>query len=146
MYSLLTADVEKRISNFEKYEKIGEGTYGEVYEALDKTKNIVYTSINIKRVAYKRLRIDNKEEGIPITALREMCILKHLKHENIVELYEIIQDIDKIYLIFEKVDMDLKMYMDEQNGIKDINIIRVIIQINLVFHLSNFKRFISLPY
>jgi len=75
-----------------------------------------------------------------------MCILKHLKHENIVELYEIIQDIDKIYLIFEKVDMDLKMYMDEQNGIKDINIIRVIIQINLVFHLSNFKRFISLPY
>lgn len=117
MYSLLTADVEKRITNFEKIRKIGEGTYGEVYEALDKTKNL--------KVALKRMRIENKEEGIPITALREMCILKHIKHENIVELYDIIQDIDKIYLIFEYVDQDLKMYLDECKGLKDISIIKV---------------------
>lgn len=71
------------------------------------------------------MRIENKEEGIPITALREMCILKHIKHENIVELYDIIQDIDKIYLIFEYGDQDLKMYLDENKGIKDINIIKV---------------------
>lgn len=117
MYSLLTADVEKRINNFEKIDKIGEGTYGEVYKALDKTKNIT--------VALKKMRIDNKEEGIPITALREMCILKHIKHENIVELYEIIQDIDKIYLIFEFVEMDLKSYLDKKKGISDINVIKV---------------------
>lgn len=71
------------------------------------------------------MRIENKEEGIPITALREMCILKHIKHENIVELYDIIQDIDKIYLIFEYGDQDLKMYLDENKGIKDISIIKV---------------------
>lgn len=117
MYSLLTADVEKRINNYERGKKIGEGTYGEVYEAIDKTKNIT--------VALKKMRIDNKEEGIPITALREMCILKHIKHENIVELYDIIQDIDKIYLIFEFVDMDLKGYLDKNKGISDINIIKV---------------------
>lgn len=117
MYSLLTADVEKRINNYEKTRKIGEGTYGEVYEALDKTKNIT--------VALKKMRIDNKEEGIPITALREMCILKHIKHENIVELYDIIQDIDKIYLIFEYVEQDLKSYLDKHKGIGDTNIIRV---------------------
>ncbi len=118
MYSLLTADVEKRIANYEKTRKIGEGTYGEVYEALDKTKNI--------KVALKRMRIENKEEGIPITALREMCILKHIKHENIVELYEIIQDIDKIYLIFECAEKDLKMYLDENKGIKDLQLLKVI--------------------
>lgn len=117
MYSLLTADVEKRIANYEKTRKIGEGTYGEVYEALDKTKNI--------KVALKRMRIENKEEGIPITALREMCILKHIKHENIVELYEIIQDIDKIYLIFECAEKDLKMYLDENKGIKDLQLLKV---------------------
>ena len=125
MYSLLTADVEKRIANYEKTRKIGEGTYGEVYEALDKTKNI--------KVALKRMRIENKEEGIPITALREMCILKHIKHENIVELYEIIQDIDKIYLIFECAEKDLKMYLDENKGIKDLQLLKVIFLLYLVF-------------
>ena len=116
MYSSLSSDVEKRINNFVKIKKIGEGTYGEVYEAIDTSNNT--------KVALKKLRIENKDEGIPITALREMCILKHIKHENIVELLEIIQDIDKIILIFEFVDQDLKMYIDKNKGIKDVNIIK----------------------
>ena len=138
MYSLLTADVEKRISNYEIIDKLGEGTYGEVFKALDKTKNI--------NVAIKKMRIENKEEGIPITALREMCILKHIRHENIVELYEIIQDIDKIYLIFEYVEQDLKQYLDKKKGISDINIIKVSLIYNhiLVFYLSNVTSIISL--
>lgn len=114
----LSSDVEKRLANFQNLRKIGEGTYGEVYEAIDLSNN--------NKVAVKKLRIENKDEGIPITALREMCILKHLKHENIVELHEIIQDIDKIILIFEFVDQDLKMFIDKNKGIKDIEIIRVI--------------------
>jgi len=72
------------------------------------------------------LRIDNKDEGIPITALREMCILKSLRHENIVTLLEIIQDVDRIVLIFEYIDNDLKMYIDKNKGIRDNNIIKVI--------------------
>jgi len=54
-----------------------------------------------------------------------MCILKSLKHENIVGLHEIIQDVDRIVLIFEYVDNDLKMFIDKNKGIKDINIIKV---------------------
>ena len=113
----MKSDVEKRLNEFHKVRKIGEGTYGEVYEAIDTTNN--------RRVAMKRLRIDNKDEGIPITALREMCILKHLHHENVVELYEIIQDVDKIILIFEYADMDLKMYIDKVKGITDVKLIQV---------------------
>ena len=90
----------------------------------------------IQRVALKKLRIDNKEEGIPITALREMCILKHLKHENIVELKEIIQDIDKIILIFEYVDEDLKMYIDRNRGKIELSTARVI-KLNIVICFSN---------
>ena len=112
----MKSDVEKRLSEFRKLRKIGEGTYGEVYEAMD--------TINNRRVAMKKLRIENKDEGIPITALREMCILKHLHHENVVELYEIIQDVDKIVLIFEYADMDLKMYIDKEKGIRDVKIIQ----------------------
>ena len=110
-------DVEKRLNEFKKLRKIGEGTYGEVYEAIDTTNN--------RRVAMKKMRLDNKDEGIPITALREMCILKHLHHENIVELYEIIQDLDKIILIFEYADMDLKMYLNKVKTITDISLIKV---------------------
>ncbi len=76
-------------------------------------------------MALKKLRIDNKDEGIPITALREMCILKSLRHENVVLLHEIIQDVDRIVLIFEYIDNDLKMYIDKNKGIRDINIIKV---------------------
>ena len=54
-----------------------------------------------------------------------MCILKNLKHENIVELIEIIQDVDKICLIFEYVDQDLKMFLDEHKEIKDISLVKV---------------------
>ena len=54
-----------------------------------------------------------------------MCILKNLKHENIVELIEIIQDVDKICLIFEFVDQDLKMFLDEHKEIKDISLVKV---------------------
>jgi serine/threonine protein kinase len=88
------------------------------------------------------LRIDNKDEGIPITALREMCILKSLKHENIVTLHEIIQDVDRIVLIFEYIDNDLKMYIDKNKGIRDNNIIKVIkINNQKIFHLIlNFKK------
>ena len=114
----MKSEVEKRLSEFRKVRKIGEGTYGEVHEALD-------TANNNRRVAMKKLHIENKDEGIPITALREMCILKHLHHENVVDLYEIIQDVDKIVLIFEYADMDLKKYLDKiKGGIKNVKIIQ----------------------
>ena len=112
----MKTDVEKHLNEFRKVRKIGEGTYGEVYEAID--------TINNRKLAIKKMRIENKDEGIPITALREMCILKHLRHNNVVQLYEIIQDVDKIVLIFEYADMDLKMYVDKEKGIKDIKIIQ----------------------
>ena len=112
----MKTDVEKRLNEFRKVRKIGEGTYGEVYEAIDTTNN--------RRVAMKKMRIENKDEGIPITALRDMCTLKHLYHENVVILYEIIQDVDKIVLIFEYADMDLKMYVDKEKGIKDLKLIQ----------------------
>jgi serine/threonine protein kinase len=35
-------DIEKRLSNYQKVKKIGEGTYGEVYEAIDTTNNKVF--------------------------------------------------------------------------------------------------------
>ena len=35
----MKTDVEKRLNEFRKVRKIGEGTYGEVYEAIDTINN-----------------------------------------------------------------------------------------------------------
>lgn len=43
-------------------------------------------------VALKKVRLENEKEGFPITAVREIKILRQLHHPNIVNLKEIITD------------------------------------------------------
>ena len=57
-------------------EKIGEGTYGVVYRARDKLTG--------KIIALKRIRLEQEEEGVPSTAIREISLLKELQHPNVV--------------------------------------------------------------
>jgi len=62
---------------YTKIEKIGEGTYGVVYKARNKVTG--------QLVALKKIRLENLEEGVPSTAIREISLLKELKHPNIVQ-------------------------------------------------------------
>ena len=39
-------------------------------------------------VALKRMRLDAHDEGVPVTTLREVALLKDLRHDNIVRLRE----------------------------------------------------------
>jgi|LakMenEpi03Aug12_release.lakeMendotaPanAssembly.Ray.scaffolds.fasta_scaffold1090860_1 serine/threonine protein kinase len=48
------------------------GTYGVVWKALDTKTQLI--------VAKKEIRLENEDEGIPSTAMREISILKELKH------------------------------------------------------------------
>ncbi|KAJ3197036.1 Cyclin-dependent kinase 3 [Irineochytrium annulatum] len=61
---------------YEKIEKIGEGTYGVVYKARDRNNNQI--------VALKKIRLESEDEGVPSTAIREISLLKELKHPNVV--------------------------------------------------------------
>ncbi|RZB42413.1 Cyclin-dependent kinase C-2 [Glycine soja] len=95
----------RSVDCFEKLEQIGEGTYGQVYMAREiKTGEIV---------ALKKIRMDNEREGFPITAIREIKILKKLHHENVINLKEIVTSPDGnkykggIYMVFEYMDHDL---------------------------------------
>ncbi|XP_061761400.1 cyclin-dependent kinase 12 [Nerophis ophidion] len=88
---------------------IGEGTYGQVYKAKDRDTG--------ELVALKKVRLDNEKEGFPITAIREIKILRQLKHCSVVNMKEIVTDKqdaldfkkDKgaFYLVFEYMDHDL---------------------------------------
>ncbi|KAG8139513.1 hypothetical protein E2320_002284, partial [Naja naja] len=63
---------------------IGEGTYGQVYKARDKDTG--------EMVALKKVRLDNEKEGFPITAIREIKILRQLNHPSIINMKEIVTD------------------------------------------------------
>lgn len=68
-------------------------------------------------VALKKVRLEHEKEGFPITAVREIKILRQLNHKNIVNLREIVtdkqdamdfrKDRGSFYLVFEYMDHDL---------------------------------------
>ncbi|KAB0400700.1 hypothetical protein E2I00_008326, partial [Balaenoptera physalus] len=63
-------------------------------------------------VALKKIRLDLETEGVPSTAIREISLLKELKHPNIVRLLDVVHSEKKLYLVFEFLSQDLKKYMD----------------------------------
>jgi cyclin-dependent kinase 2 len=67
-------------------------------------------------VALKRIRLDSEADGVPSTAIREISLLKELDHLNIVKLLDIIHADDKLFLVFEYLNQDLKKYMELYNN------------------------------
>ncbi|KAF9039149.1 CMGC/CDK/CDC2 protein kinase [Panaeolus papilionaceus] len=86
---------------------LGEGTYGVVYKAKDVNSGAI--------VALKKIRLEAEDEGVPSTAIREISLLKELKDDNIVRLLDIVHADQKLYLVFEFLDVDLKRYIETGN-------------------------------
>ncbi|KAK6109628.1 Cyclin-dependent kinase 1 [Brugia pahangi] len=93
------------LDRYERTEILGEGSFGIVYKGFEKSTGDL--------VAMKKIRLKHASEGVPGTALREMTLLKRLKHPNIVSLKEVILDERLVYLIFEYLSMDLKKCIDK---------------------------------
>lgn len=100
-------DVEK----YEKVCRIGKGTFGEVFRAKHrKTK---------QEVALKRILMDNEKEGFPITAIREIKLLRTYKDENVINLIEVCRSTPEIngnaisYLVFDFCHHDLAGLIQE---------------------------------
>lgn len=81
-------------------------------------------SITGKLIALKEIRLEH-EEGAPCTAIREISLLKDLKHANIVTLHDIIHTPQSLTLIFEYVEKDLKQYMDNCCGMMSMTNVKV---------------------
>ena len=102
--------MSKKIADrYQVISKLGEGAYGKVYLAEDlKNKN--------QKVAVKQLKSSSVEEGVPISSLREISLLKELNHINIVKLMDVVHLQNNIVLVFEYVETDLKIMLKKNNN------------------------------
>lgn len=103
-----------QLSTYSKHQVLGAGTYSVVYEGTSRLTN--------RLVALKEIHLE-RDEGVPFTAIREVSLLKELKHNNIITLHDIIYTRKTLTLVFEFVDRDLSRYMDECDH--KINIINI---------------------
>jgi len=100
--------IMRDVDAYEKKFQVGEGTYGSVFVASDRASNEI--------VALKRINTEQEENGFPITALREVKLLKGLKHPNMVLLKEIVCSKEQgtngslpknVFMVFEYLEYDL---------------------------------------
>ncbi|CAI9779781.1 unnamed protein product [Fraxinus pennsylvanica] len=91
----------RRADTFEKIDKIGQGTYSNVYKARD--------AITGKIVALKKVRFDNLEPESVRFMAREILILRRLDHPNVVKLHGLVTSrmSCSLYLVFDYMDHDL---------------------------------------
>ncbi|CAF96290.1 unnamed protein product [Tetraodon nigroviridis] len=105
-----------KLETYIKLDKLGEGTYATVFKGRSKlTDNLV---------ALKEIRLEH-EEGAPCTAIREVSLLKDLKHANIVTLHDIVHTDKSLMLVFEYLDKDLKQYMDDCGNIMNMHNVKI---------------------
>ena len=97
-------------SKYTKLDKIGEGAFGIVHKAKDKDSG--------ELVALKRIRIEADEGGVPCSAIREISLLKELKHPNIVKLSDVMYTPMKLTLVFEYLEQDLKKFIAVQGTLE----------------------------
>ncbi|XP_055725195.1 cyclin-dependent kinase 4-like isoform X1 [Salvelinus fontinalis] len=96
---------------YEPVAEIGGGAYGTVYKARDLE--------NGQFVALKSVRVQTDQDGLPISTVREVALLKRLEqfdHPNVVKLMDVCATLrtdqeTKVTLVFEHVDQDLKTYL-----------------------------------
>ncbi|XP_010462163.1 PREDICTED: probable serine/threonine-protein kinase At1g54610 [Camelina sativa] len=93
--------VPRRADSFEKLDKIGQGTYSNVYRARDLDRK--------KIVALKKVRFDNLEPESVRFMAREIQILRRLDHPNIIKLEGLVTSrmSCSLYLVFEYMEHDL---------------------------------------
>ncbi|KAK9788130.1 hypothetical protein WJX73_000793, partial [Symbiochloris irregularis] len=67
--------------------------------------------------------MDNEKEGFPITAIREIKLLKVLDNPNVIRLREIVRSVGfhgnnykgSIYMVFDYMDHDLTGLLERRN-------------------------------
>jgi cyclin-dependent kinase 12/13 len=103
----------RQVDCYSRERQVGEGTYGRVWMARDRTCGTI--------VALKRIRQHRKDQGLPPQAIREIRLLRQVEHHAIVRLLEIVTSTrayesvpGSLFLVFEYIEHDLSGLLDHR--------------------------------
>ncbi|XP_027239790.1 cyclin-dependent kinase-like 1 isoform X2 [Cricetulus griseus] len=100
------------MEKYEKIGKIGEGSYGVVFKCRNRDTGQI--------VAIKRFLETEDDPVIKKIALREIRMLKQLKHPNLVNLLEVFRRKRRLHLVFEYCDHTVLHELDRyQRGVPE---------------------------
>ncbi|XP_050831462.1 cyclin-dependent kinase-like 1 isoform X3 [Serinus canaria] len=92
------------MERYEKLGKVGEGSYGVVFKCRNKDTGQI--------VAIKKFQESEEDPVIRKIALREIRMLKQLKHPNLVKLLEVFRRKRRLHLVFEYCEHTVLQELD----------------------------------
>ncbi|CUG91203.1 mitogen-activated protein kinase, putative [Bodo saltans] len=110
------------MENYESLGVIGEGTYGVVMKARHRETGQV--------VAIKKFKESDEDEQVRKTSLREVRVLKQLRHDNVITLLEVFRRKGKLHLVFEYVEKTILEVLEKKaNGLDDMDVRKYMYQL-----------------
>lgn len=96
------------MGKYKKLERIGKGTYGKVYKAVNTETGQI--------VAIKKIILKKPEDGYPATALREITLLSRIDHPCVIQVKEVLAEPNRLNIVFEHLECDLYHLIQNQGG------------------------------
>ena len=122
---------EDKTKRYEIKKELGKGGFGKIYMAYDNRKK---KEVVIKKIDKKNI----KEE----TFNREIKAMKEIKCEYSVEIYDYYNDDNYYYIVMEKCDGDLFDLLENKKGFSEVEIKRILLQLNVVLKIMYLKNII----
>nr|CCC54296.1 putative mitogen activated protein kinase, fragment [Trypanosoma vivax Y486] len=101
---------------------LGEGTYGVVVKARHRATGHL--------VAIKKYKQAEDDDHVRKTSLREVRVLKHLRHPNVISLLDVFRRDGKLYLVFEYVENTILQLIEaRRSGLSEDEVRRYTFQL-----------------
>ena len=94
------------MSKYTILRKLGEGTFGSVLQGKDNQTG--------ENIVIKHIKMDQEEDGVPSSSLREVTILQNLNHTNIIKLRDVTTENGVLVIVLEHMDINLRDFIDQK--------------------------------
>lgn len=116
---------------------LGFGSYGEVYKVKHRETGKTYALKKYKKIFSNRI--------MALRTLRELSILRRLKHPKIIKMYDILppedyNNFNELVIVLEYLPLDLRKLYKKNKFLSDEHVVGIIYQLLVVLnYLSSVK-------